>query len=122
MTVTPYTGFFKNNEYSVTLDTEIADGQSLSDVIDLKGMRLAAIILPSGLAGTSLTFQVSADGTTWADAYKTDDSELEYTVAASRAITDLLELIGVRFLKIRTGTSGSPQNQTGAKTLQLVLY
>lgn len=95
----------------------IADNASLSSAIDLGGRGLTAIIIPSTwVTATVVTFQVSIDGATYYNVYYNASGTLtEYSVpvAASRYIPmDQTKFFGVRFLKIRSGTSGSPTNQT----------
>lgn len=100
----------------------IADGQSLSGAIDLKAQRLHQIMLPAGFASADLTFQVSVDETNWMDLF---DADGEYkipaaAVAASRSIlVDVPTFFGIRYLKIRSGTSGAPSAVSGDKTLTL---
>lgn len=101
-------------------NASIANGQSLSDAIDLLASRASAIYLPATLTVADLTFQVSYDGITFSDYYDAD-GEVKIpsaVVAVSRAIAvDLPLFFGVRYLKIRTGTAAAPIAQGGARTL-----
>ena len=103
----------------------IANGQSLSGVIDLEGRTMVGIIMPAAWTAASLTFQACATQTgTYSDLY--DDSGIEVAVqaAAARAIAvDLaaLKLAPWRYLRIRSGTSGTPVNQGAERILTLVV-
>lgn len=106
---------------AAVVDAAIASGASLSGVIDLGAGRLARIVLPSALTGTQLTFQTSYDGTNFANLYDETGTEVTYTVAASREVrVPLTDWLGIRWLKIRAGTSGSPSAQGADRALKLV--
>lgn len=100
----------------------IANGQSLSGALDLGGATLAGIVMPSGWTAAALTFQVSADGVTYQDLVVFD----EYTIASSLVAAS--KTIGIpagdfaawRYVKVRSGTSGTPVNQGGSRVLTLV--
>lgn len=99
----------------------IASGESLSGEIRLpEGFFLTGVQTPSAWTTTAsgCTFQVSVDGTTYTDAYDETGTEITFQAAASRWIR-LPELGALRFVKIRSGTSGTPVNQAGARTLNL---
>lgn len=104
-----------------TVTTTIASGASLTTAIDLGTKRLAGIIIPASWTTANLTLQASADGTNWFNVYDALGTEYTITAAASRAIiVPLTDMIGFRYLKIRSGTSGTPVNQTAARTLTLI--
>jgi hypothetical protein len=105
-----------------TLAVVIASGTSLSGAIDLGMARLARIDMPSGWDAASLTFQASPDGQTCNNLYDSLGVEYAVAAAASRAIiVPLVDFMGIRWLKIRSGTSGAPVNQTADRTLTLTL-
>lgn len=107
----------------VTQQGAIQSGAALSPVIDLGLQRLHRIRLPAGWTAAGLTFQDSDDGSTFGDTF-TDAAE--YTIAsavaaAGRSILVNQELFyGIRFLKIRSGTSGAPVNQAADRAITLV--
>ncbi|MDE2103763.1 MAG: hypothetical protein KGL39_41380 [Patescibacteria group bacterium] len=108
---------------STSIDALIADGTAETAEVDLAGTSLTAIVVPSGWTAANLTFQVSADGTTYADLYSATGSEYVVDVPSGGdcAITvPPLDFEGFRRMKVRSGTSGTPVNQTGAKTLTLI--
>ncbi len=102
----------------------IADGASLSDAIDLNGANLCVIQLPSGWDTAGITFQGSVDGgTTFVNVY--DATATEYAVSSISASKSVKVaptfLDGYTHIKIRSGTAGSPVNQSGAVTLTVGL-
>lgn len=102
----------------------IANGASLTAAIDLGNTRLSRIAIPASWTTANLTFVVSYDGTTYNDLYDSSGTEVTATAAASRSISlhSLYALFqDVRWLKIRSGTSGTPVNQGGDRTLQLAV-
>jgi len=101
----------------------IANSASLSAALDLGTNRLAQIVIPSSWTTADLTFQTSADGAVYNDFYDAQGSEYTVTVGgASRSIgVSLADFIGVRYLKVRSGTTGTPVNQGGQRVLTLVL-
>lgn len=104
-----------------TVTVTIANGQSLSGSADLIGMKVIGIAMPSAFTGSSLTFQGSVDGTTFGDVYY-EDSELSISCGASRMIgIDPIKLLPWRWVKVRSGTSGSPTNEAAERTITLVV-
>lgn len=108
---------------SVSETATIANGASLSGAVDCGSARLALIVMPAAWTTADLTFQESADGVTYVDKY--DAFGAEYTVVCggtSRSLTiNLVDFIGTRYLKVRSGTTGTPVVQGGARDLTLVL-
>ena len=105
-----------------TADAVIANGASLSGAVTMTGGRLARITMPAAWTAASLTFQASSDGATYGDLYDKDGVEYTVSAAASREIIiPLVDFLGVAYLKVRSGTSGTPVNQGAARTLKLVL-
>jgi hypothetical protein len=104
-----------------TLTATIENGGSLSGAVDLGGRKLVAIDMPSSWTAASLTFQASPDGVTYDDLYDSA-TERSVTAAASRYLAfNIADWVSVRFLKIRSGTAGTPVNQGGARTITLVV-
>jgi hypothetical protein len=105
---------------------EIADSASLSGAVDIQSARLAGLFLPASFVGSVLTFQAcdTAAGT-YANIYDDDGSELTVNITAVPCaianLTVLQALSAFPFIKIRSGTAGTPSTQTGAKGIILVL-
>lgn len=103
-------------------DATIANGAALSGAVDLQGNTIVGIQMPSSWTAANLTFQGSADGTTYQDVYDTSGTEVVITAAASRCIVvNPATFQALRFLKIRSGTTGTPVNQGAARTISLIV-
>lgn len=112
--------------YRHTQNATIANAASLSDAQDLGNARLAAIAMPAAWTTAGLTFQASADGTTYYDLYASDNlgTAAEYLIgaAASEVISvPIGDFAGLRYLKVRSGTTGTPVAQGAARILTLIL-
>lgn len=108
-----------------TKTVTIANGQSLSDAADLGTGRLVGIIMPAEWTTAALTFQANADaGATVYDVY---DDATERTITSAGATASrflalpLSDWLGMRGLKVRSGTGASPVNQGAARTIILVV-
>jgi len=106
-----------------TLPAAIANGASLTDALDLGGLRLFGVVMPAAWTAANLTFQTSYDGgATWADVYDVNGNELTATAAASRFIAlDPANFAAVQRIKVRSGTAATPVAQGAARSLTLVL-
>lgn len=108
-----------------TKTVTIANGASLSDAADLGTGRLVGIIMPAAWSAAALTFQANADnGATFYDVY---DDATERTISQSGAAAarflalPLSDWLGMRGVKVRSGTGASPVNQGAARTIILVV-
>lgn len=101
----------------------IASGAALSGALNLGGLRLVGLAVPATVTGSTLTFQVSVDGgTTWVNMFDKGGNEIAIAIGASRLVVlDPADFAGVQWLKVRSGTSGTPVNQGQDTTFQLVL-
>jgi hypothetical protein len=96
MPVLPETG------YKVT----IANGQTVSGLLDLKGVVLQGVFTPSALTGTVLKFQASRDGAAFVSVRKSDGTEYTITVAPDRYTpVDPALFAGIRYLKVVSGST-----------------
>lgn len=104
-----------------TTAVTIANGVSLSDAVDLRGRKLVAIIMPAAWTTASLTFQGSVDGTNFFNVYD-GAAERALPVAASYYSTlAIVDWVGFRYIRLRSGTAGTPVNQGGTRTITLVV-
>lgn len=107
-----------------TKTVTILINESLSDEIDLEGFGLFAIEMPAAWTAANLTFQVAtASGGTFQDLYDDGGNEVVVTAAAARVIgldAKAPEIASLRFIKIRSGTTGTPVAQLAARTLTLI--
>lgn len=100
----------------------IPSGQSLSNGVFLGAGRIVAIEMPAAWDAAGLSFQFCSDNNqTYRDAYASG-SEVTETVAASRVITGLTSsrYDPALWIKVRSGTAGTPVAQTADRTLRLI--
>lgn len=104
----------------VVTTATIGSGAALSGAVDLGSAILSAIQMPAAWTAAAITFDVSADNATFVT-LKYQGAEVSLTVAASEGHTvDTSTFIGWRYLKVRSGTAGTPVNQGGARTITLI--
>lgn len=105
----------------------IASGESLSDAFSLaqfiqKGGKLWRILMPSGWDAADITIQTSFDGTTYRDMYDAAGNEYTLNADADRDIVlDPYAFVSVNYIKLRSGTSGTPVNQTADREIEFVI-
>jgi len=101
----------------------VTSGTSLSGAVNLGGLRLFGLSMPSVWTAAVLTFQSSCDnGVTWQNMYDASGNEITVSVAASRNVAlDPVLFSAVPMLKVRSGTAASPVNQGQDSLVSLVL-
>lgn len=101
----------------------IANGASLSDALNIGSRDMFALIMPSSWTSAALTFQGSFDGTNYFNLYDDGGNEISFTVAASRyvIISSPAKFFGLKKLKIRSGTSGTPVNQAADRAIGVIV-
>lgn len=132
------------------LTAHILKGASLSDEINIGGTKAFAILMPSNWTTAGITFQaashahvyndlVTEDGNdlisegaldfialasgTFKDVYGDDGTEISITAAAGRAIVINNKkdaLFSLPYIKIRSGTTGSPQAQGADRSFTII--
>ncbi len=111
------------NAQIATITATIASGASLSDAADLGTGRLVGLIMPAGWTTASLTFQGSADGSTYFDLYDdaTERAISSSSVVASRFLAmPVADWLMVRAIKLRSGSAATPVNQSAERAITLV--
>lgn len=107
-------------------DIVIASGASESAIFDMTTVTpgagsLLGLFFPTAWTTANITFLVSPNcAAPWYNAY--DDAGTEYTVAAgaSRYVgLDPAYFVGVRCVKLRSGTLGSPVEQEASRTIRI---
>jgi hypothetical protein len=123
----------KKVDYTAPVDyvrtVSIAAGATgLSGEIDLEGASLMAISMPAAWTPANITFQaasaLAANGGVYQDVYDDSGSEVVVTAAAAHIITvdlNALKLAALRYIKIRSGTTATPVDQTTPRTITLIL-
>jgi len=99
---------------------DFAAGASLSPAIDLGALRITAIQFPAGWEGSDVSFQASADGATFEDLYNQYGNEVFCKAGQRYVALDPATFASVRWLKIRSGLSGSEVPQSAARTLLVI--
>ena len=111
------------------MNVTISSGASLSGAFDTGATtstaKIVGFIMPAAWTAADLTFQGSDDNTTFNDVYDDNDAEVTVQAAQARAIglrNDAQQLLSsFRYLKIRSGTTGTPVTQTPARTIVALL-
>ncbi len=99
----------------------IANGASLSGAVDLRGYVPYGIEMPAAWTAAGLSFEVSSDGINFVDLY---DSTGEYTLSATAGTAigfpGANVFTGFKYMKVRSGTSGTPVNQGADRVLKIL--
>lgn len=103
----------------------IANGASLSSAADFGTMgRLLALIMPATWDAATITFQVSDDGVNFQNLRDDAGNETTWTVIAAANYGARMDMARVfsrwQWVKVRSGTSGAPVNQTAQRTITLL--
>ncbi len=103
--------------------TTISSGAFLSNAVNLGGLRLFGLIMPAAWDAAAVTVLASFDGgATWNNIYDAAGNEYTIIVGASRhVILDPTAFAAIPMIKIQSGTSASPVNQTADRAIQLIL-
>lgn len=114
------------NQYNLTSVTvAIADAASLSAEGDLgANASLVGIITPAGWTTAVLSFQAAlASGGTFVDYHNSAGAEVVTGsfVASKWYALDPADFAGIRYIKVRSGTSAAAVAQAGGDTLTLVV-
>ena len=106
----------------VVIPAVIPINTAVSPTLDLSGYCLVGIETPAAWTAAGLTFQASGSAAAAvADVY--DNGGSEYTVSAAAAhyvIMSPADVLGWKYLVVRSGTAGTPVNQAGERTLNLI--
>jgi hypothetical protein len=109
----------KFRRIEVTIDQAT---NTLTSEIDLgKGGKLQGIYMPASWTTADLTLQAASEtGGTFLDVYDDAATEASIGAAASRYLSLYPDVFaGIRFIKIRSGTTATPVQQGAARTLIL---
>lgn len=105
---------------NVNTSLTIANGASQSDAIRLNGSALVGIELPAAWTTANLTLLASNDNSTFNPVYDSAGTEVTITAAASRYVVLQPGLFfGMEWLKLRSGTAGTPVNQGADRVIKV---
>ena len=107
-----------------TVTINAGDATGLSGAIDLAGATLFALVMPADWTMASLSFQASVDCVTFGELYNDSGTEVTVTTpAASEFIvfaSSPAQWLGIRCVKIRSGTAGAAVTQAVAAPITVV--
>ena len=103
-------------------EATIANGGTLSGAVYLHGEVLVGIRMCDVWDAANLTFQVSMDDVTYLNAYSQAGAEHVVTVAAASTHiwVDPTDFAGYRWIKVRSGTAGTPVEQSTGEDARLI--
>ena len=114
-----------------TLTVTISAGQSLSNAVDCSQGKLVLIEFPAAWDGEYISLQTSADGNTWHDFHYVPSTERTYSKTVDEIIIAVPKGAASAFatgwadnllwLRIRSGPSDGPINQTADRIFTLTL-
>lgn len=110
----------------VQIPAAIAQGTALSPEVDVGGYTIVGIFVPAAWVTAGISFQASIDSSTFAELVdQTNTAIVVPSITGGAAVfvaLDPAKSRGLRALKVRSGTSGTPVNQTasGGVTLKLL--
>jgi len=105
-----------------TLTGTIANGASLSGAIDLRAVGTPVALQTDAAWDTNaITFQGSYDGSVYTNLRSMGvEVSVPGVVASSLEGLDLHEFLGLRYLKVRSGTAAAPVNQVGDTVITII--
>lgn len=108
------------NQYTVRIATDtvtVTSGSTTSTPIWCQGMVPVGLITPAALTSTALTFQTSADGTTYNTLRATDGTARSYTVTTSSQYAAApADWAGAEYIKVVCGST-----EAGNRTITFIL-
>jgi len=106
---------------SEAIEWTIPNGDSISSEIGIDGISMGIVIMPVGWTAAGITLQVGEwSNGSFFNLYDENGSEVVLTVAAGRAVPLPPEVVAASFIKIRSGTAGTPVNQAAQRTGHIV--
>lgn len=96
---------------------------SVTQTLDVAYTTLIGFIIPSAWTAAGLTIEVSHDNITWVQPKDSFGSTVGYysDITASTAYaTDVQSLLPWRYLRLRSGTTATPINQTAARNIVVI--
>lgn len=103
--------------------TILTGATGLSDVVDMDGYTMVALDMPATWIAANITLQSCSTATgTFKDVYDDSGSEVVITAAGNRFISidaNMFKIAPLRYIKLRSGTSAAPVNQTATRVITL---
>lgn len=102
----------------------IANGTSVSGVLDLDKTSIVGFIAPAAWTTAALNIEVSVDNSAWEttvlDQYGAAVSSWSAVVAGAAYSVDVVSMMAWRYIRLRSGTSGSPVVQGADRVFTLI--
>ena len=100
----------------------IAVGTALSAGVQINNIDIVGLLMPAVWDAAAITLQQSVDGAAWSGIYDQNGVEMTLQAAAGRYIVLPPSLLaGIGWIRIRSGTTATPVNQTANRTLSWFL-
>jgi hypothetical protein len=97
------------------------DGTATTGAASSASATFLGVDLPAAWTAAVLTLQASRDGVTWLDVYDRFGAEVTLQAAASRrVVVEPSVVLGVEYLRVRSGTAGAPVNQGADRDVVLL--
>lgn len=103
-----------------TLKVSIPSGASISSDIDISNFQPLSINTSAAWTAAQITLQVSRDGVNWYDVFYDNGDEVKIEAAANRHIGLNAPVVWLQYLRLRSGTSDTPVNQSALRTIYIV--
>ena len=111
----------QQNEPNTHTATIAASGNLSAAVSIPNGHELIAIVMPAAWTAAGITFQASPTNGSFANAYDAAGDEIALVVLATHFVPIAAgTLNGANFIKVRSGTSGTPVAQAAERVLTLI--
>ena len=114
-----------HNFFKKTVQATIASGASVSGSLEAMDSALIGFVMPAVWNTAALNIEVSMDNATWATVVYDDNglavSSWATPVAAAAYAVDALSMLPWRYVRFRSGTSGSPANQGADRLITAVM-
>lgn len=90
----------------------IADGESVSGIVDLKGQNLVGLSMPANFTGTALTFQVFNGGTLYQTMVDGDGNNVSKAIAGNQYMKiHPADFAGIDQMKIVSNASEAEERE-----------
>lgn len=107
------------------LETTIASGASESDTVDLESMLLVGLVMPAAWTAADITFLTAMHNYgPYYPVYDDEGNEVTILVDAGRAVgidKAAVKLAAFRYIKLRSGTVGTPVAQGAARVIGIAI-
>lgn len=109
-----------DSSHELTAAIDISENDTESNILELKGTAVVALLIPSALTSTALTFKAGFDPAALQDVYDRDGNQYSVTVAVDRWILiPVADIGGFPFLQIVMGSGEAADREIKVMTRNL---